>query len=810
MNKVTHKIISRVIICLLVVLGALATKAYAMPTDNPARPNAVITGRVVDGNGEPVAHATVYIKGTAFGTSTDSAGIYSIDVVAGEQTLCASMLGYGDSSMEVNIKVGDTTNYNITLHEDSTDIDEVVVTASGIGRVKRSAFNTVAVDTHTLRNSTKNLSDALAKAPGLKLRESGGVGSDLAVTLDGFSGKHIKVFIDGVPQEGVGDSFSLNNIPVGFADRIEVYRGVVPVGFGADAIGGVINIVTNKSRRRWFADASYSFGSFNTHRSSINAGQTLENGFMWEVNAFQNYSDNDYSVDAPVEDFETGRIDKLKKERVKRFNDTYHNEAIVGKIGVVGKRWADRLVLGFTYSQMYKEIQTGVRQEIVYGQKHRRSHSLMPSLEYLKHNLFVEGLDLTITANYNRNATTNIDTAQYKYNWRGQTKRLNSPGEQSYQHSRADNDNWNATATLNYRLGRKHTFTLNHIFNAFRRSNTSLLADKAETEAIDKQTRKNITGLQYRFNPSKRWNVSLFGKYYNIYVAGPIATNDKQTEFVRTSRHEDALGYGVAGTYFLLPELQAKVSYEKAYRLPTISEMFGDEDLEMGDVGIRPENSDNLNINFSYSARLGANKRHGIYVEVGGIWRNTRDYIQRNIVDISGGKSAASYINYGRVKTLGGNISLRYTFGEWLSVGGNATYMDVRDNMPIALGTTSMPNLGYKDRMPNIPYFFTDAEITLNWPNCIWRNNTLSLTYDNQYLHRFYYYSSRIGTNKDDYVVPNQLSHNISLTYSVKGGKYNFSVECRNLTNETLYDNFSLQKAGRAFYGKVRIAFGGR
>lgn len=44
----------------------------------------------------------------------------------------------------------------------------------------------------------------------------------------------------------------MNNIPVNFADRIEVYKGVVPVGFGTDAIGGVINIVTNKKKRNWF------------------------------------------------------------------------------------------------------------------------------------------------------------------------------------------------------------------------------------------------------------------------------------------------------------------------------------------------------------------------------------------------------------------------------------------------------------------------------------------------------------------------------------------------------------------------------
>ena len=119
-------------------------------------------------------------------------------------------------------------------------LDEVVVVAGGVSRVKKSAFNTIAVDTKEMQNTTKNLSDALSKAPGLKLRESGGVGSDMSLMMDGFSGKRVKVFIDGVPQEGVGASFGLNNIPVSFANRIEVYKGVVPVGFGTDAIGGVI------------------------------------------------------------------------------------------------------------------------------------------------------------------------------------------------------------------------------------------------------------------------------------------------------------------------------------------------------------------------------------------------------------------------------------------------------------------------------------------------------------------------------------------------------------------------------------------
>ena len=770
---------------------------------------ATLEGVVTDSEGRPLPYTTIFVDGTSRGTTADSEGRYRLVLEMGETDIVVQMLGYATERLSLNVAEG-SNNLDVVLSTEATGIEEVVVSASGVGHMRRSAFTAVAVDTKALQNSTKNIADALTRVPGVKLRESGGVGSEMSLMVDGFSGKHVKVFIDGVPQEGVGGAFSLNNIPAGYAERIEVYRGVVPVGFGADALGGVVNIVTNKSRRKWYADASYSFGSFNTHRSMVNAGQTLENGFMWEINAFQNYSDNNYKVDVPVEDFATGRIDRDNIVRVERFHDTYHNESVAAKVGVVGKSWADRLIFTMKYANMYKEIQSGVRQEIVYGDKLRRGYSLMPSLEYQKRNLFTEDLDLMVTANYNNNVTYNIDTAQYKYNWLGDTQRLNSPGEQSYQHTRSNSDNWNATATLTYRMGRAHTFTLNHVFNAFMRHNASLLAREEQGDAIDKQTMKNITGAQYRLMPSKRWNVTLFAKYYALDVAGPIATDSNQSNFVRTTRHEDALGYGAAATYFILPSLQTKLSYEKAYRLPTIEEMFGDEDLEQGDIAIRPENSDNINVNLSYSDSYGVDDKHSLDLDAGFMWRDTRDYIQRNIVDISGGKSAATYINYGRVRTWGVTLSARYSFATWLSVGGNISYMDVRDNMKIAIGTTSMPNLGYGDRMPNIPYLFADSDITFTWNDCISEGDALSLTYDNQYLHNFYYYSSRIGTNKSDYMVPTQFSHNLSLSYSLKQGKYSISVECRNFTNEALYDNFSLQKAGRAFYAKFRVAFGGR
>jgi outer membrane cobalamin receptor len=764
----------------------------------------MISGKVLSTEKTTVDFATVYLKGTNYGGTTNEEGIYHLQAPAGEYTLVVSAIGYKTVEKPVKLMRGERTKMNVVISPQATELDEVVVVSNGVTRLKRSAFNAVALDTKALQNSTQNLSEALAQAPGMKIRESGGVGSDMQLMMDGFTGKHIKIFIDGVPQEGVGSSFGLNNIPVNYAERIEVYKGVVPVGFGTDAIGGVINIITKKNRNKWFLDASYSYGSFNTHKSYVNFGQTFRSGLTYEINVFQNYSDNNYYVDTPVKDFTTGAINKKKIEHVKRFHDTYHNEAVIGKIGFVDKKWADRLMFGFTYSHMYKDIQTGVRQEVVFGGKYRKGYSIMPSLDYRKRDFFVRGLDVVLTANYNKNMTNNVDTSSYEYNWRGEMRPLRMPGEQSYQNTRSDNNNWNGTLTANYRIGKAHTFTFNHVINAFRRSNQSLLNEDSEANATPKETRKNISGLSYRLMPTEHWNLSVFGKYYNQFIAGPVATSSAQDDYIRTTNSVSAMGYGAAGTYFILKSLQAKLSYEKAYRLPTNEEMFGDEDLETGDISLKPENSDNVNLNLSYNETFG---KHSVYVEGGLIYRNTKDYIQRNISDLSGGKYGATYVNHGRVETKGYNISVRYGFANWVSVGGNFTQMNVRDNVKTVTSGTNQESLTYGARMPNLPYQFANSDVTFYWRNLWKKGNTLSVTYDNLYMHSFPLYSEAVGS-ESEFVVPTQFSHNLTLSYGIQNGRYNISFECRNLTNEKLYDNFSLQKAGRAFYGKVRVYFG--
>ena len=773
-----------------------------------------ISGKIISAEDRSaIDFADIYLKETTYGCITDENGTFRMEAPQGTYTLAVAAIGYGTYETTITLSGRDTTLRTIALKPIRNQLDEVVVMSERKSHVRQSAFNAVDLSVKEMHNSSKSLGEALSQLPGLKLRESGGVGSDAQLTLDGFSGKHVKVFIDGVPQEGAGTALDINNLPVNFAERIEVYKGVVPVGFGSDALGGVINIVTKKRRHGWSLDASYSYGSFNTHKSYVNFSHTLRNGLAYEINAFQNYSDNNYWIDNYITEFGDDGIsentDRSKIYHVRRFNDRFHNEAVIGKFGVTGKSWADRLMLGFNYSHFYKEIQTGVYQYIVFGQKHRKGHSLVPSLEYSKRNLLTEGLDVMLNANYNHNTTMNIDTSSFKYNWLGDRKYTGSRGEQSYQDNRSLNTNFNATFTAEYRLKKAHTFTLNHVSSTFRRTTRSKVDGSQQLSdfSIPKVTRKNITGLSYRLMPSRKWSVTAFGKYYNQYNRGPVSqSSDGVGNYVEMSRTTNAFGYGAAGTWFIIKGLQVKLSYEKAYRLPTTDELFGDEDLEAGKTDLKPENSNNVNLNLGYSRHF---SEHFVNAEGTLIFRDTKDYIQRGLSTVSG-MSYGFYENHGRVRTQGYNISARYGWSRWLSIGGTFSNINVRDHERYVAGNTLQESETYGQRMPNQPYMFASFDATFTWHNLFADGNTLTVAYDGYYQHAFPLYWEHFGDPASKSVVPDQLSHNLSISYSLQNGRYNISLECRNFTNEKLYDNFSLQKAGRAFYAKVRVFFGSR
>ena len=154
------------------------------------------------------------------------------------------------------------------------------------------------------------------------------------------------------------------------------------------------------------------------------------------------------------------------------------------------------------------------------------------------------------------------------------------------------------------------------------------------------------------------------------------------------------------------------------------------------------------------------------------------------------------------------NLSLRYSYSRLLSLGGTWNSMDAHDDEKTLAEGTQQTALTHGQRIPNQPYTFANFDAAFTWHDLFGEGNVLTVAYDGFYQHEFPLYWEALGDPTTKSRVPEQLSHNLTIGYSLQNGRYNISLECRNLTDEKLYDNFSLQKAGRAFYGKFRVYFG--
>tara|TARA_R110002167_G_scaffold360062_1_gene577420 strand:- start:3519 stop:5885 length:2367 start_codon:yes stop_codon:yes gene_type:complete len=760
-----------------------------------------IIGVVMDQAKAPILGATVIIKEVNKGTVTDENGEFTFSGnYNGAFSIEVSYLGHKTTTQPIQTKSGETKMLSFVLEESNTELEEVVVTGkSMVQQVKERAYNVNVVDANKLHNTSLDIGHALDRVSGVRVRESGGVGSQMSFSLNGFKGNQVRFFIDGVPMDNFGSSFQINNIPINLAERIEVYKGVVPVGLGSDALGGAVNIITNAYKKNHM-EASYSIGSFNTHRSSLNAIYVAKSGFTAQINAFQNYSDNNYKVNVDIADLNTGEY--FPNQTVKRFHDTYHNESVMINMGVVNKSFADQLLFGITLGQNYREIQTGARITSVFGTWHRKGNIIMPSIKYKKDDFILKDLDFRFSANINLGTEKNIDTINRRYNWFGDYKEYDSPGgERSYSLYNYKNNTGISTSNISYKINHLQSLVLSNTFNTFNRVGHNKLDPANETYEHPKKTLKNITGLGYDFK-SNNWNASVFLKQYfqqNKFAQSYNPSGDYGDIAYRNQINKfNSTGYGLAATHFLNENLQLKASYEKSYRLPASDELFGDVINLQGNIDLRPESSDNYNLGASFWWLM--NKKHRFNTNASGFFRNAKDFIRPRL---NSNQTMQVMDNLGSVTSTGIEAEVRYQLGNRLAAGINLTYQDLRNNTKYEDGQTEV-SVVYRDRIPNMPYLYGNADISYIFSSLRKKGDQLSIGYNALYVHAFYLYWPSLGSSKLD--VPEQISHDINLTYSFNK-KLQLTLECRNLLDKKLYDNFSLQKPGRSFTGKIKYTF---
>ena len=135
---------------------------------------------------------------------------------------------------------------------------------------KTKAESVEVLDTKELQGSSATIADVTNRSSGVKIRQSGGLGGESKINIRGMEGKNVKVLVNGMPVDNGNGNLSINDIPIDKIDRIEVYKSYVPERFATDGMGGVVNVVT-KGLPKSSISGSYSFGSFNTHKASLDA-----------------------------------------------------------------------------------------------------------------------------------------------------------------------------------------------------------------------------------------------------------------------------------------------------------------------------------------------------------------------------------------------------------------------------------------------------------------------------------------------------------------------------------------------------------
>lgn len=786
---------------LLLLFIILSTGTFAQNTTS-------ISGYIKDGN-EIITGASVLIKGTKTGVTSNTEGYYELkNVKPGAYTLVVSYLGYLKETKSITLGNNQNLSLNFSLKKDLQQLHNVNIQGKTKNQeVKESGFAVNAIDTKKFANTTADLNQILNRSTGVRIREQGGLGSDFKFSINGLSGKQVKFFIDGIPMEVMGSAMSLNNIPVNLADRLEVFKGVVPVQLGADAMGGAVNVVTNQKASNYL-DVSHSYGSFNTNRSALTA-QVVDKktGIIVKASGFLNASDNNYKMKG-VDVLESGPqpghyipeeelSDKLYiSGDVNRFHDKYFSALAQLEAGITNKKWADVLFVGGGYNEVHQDLQTGFDQKTVYGNVRRTSYAKSATIRYKKDNLFTKGLNLSAFAARSSDTYRTTDTLFAKYIWdnswfdSGYTEMGNGiktigviKRPRTY-----------AMANMSYVINPKHSLNLNYTLDHLKNETYNVL--QVSKDSLPGKVNKQIVGLAYQqdFLEGRLVN-TFFVKYYNLDLARAKYINRVLTFQDTTSRN---MGYGLASRYKFANGLGVKASYEHAYRLQEAEEVFGDGLNLQGNPNLRPENSDNLNLGAFYGFQI---NKSTFFIEASGFYRNAKDFIFP-VPDVR--SNLLKNENQSSVRITGFESEVRYNYDQLLSVTVNMTYQNAINTTKDGQTASYYVEGTYNNKIPNQPWLFGNADFTIGKNDVLGKNTRLQFNWFTQYINWFYLTWESKGNPNGKSDIPTQFVQNAALSYSVQNGRYNISAECRNLTDQLTYDNFKLQKPGRSFSVKFR------
>ncbi|KLT66533.1 TonB-dependent receptor plug domain-containing protein [Pedobacter sp. BMA] len=783
-----------------------------------------LSGKITGNDGQPMDGATVSIKELNRSTMTTREGKYELKGLKyGSYTIIVSSVISHRKTQSISIN-SPVFTFDVKVKEISDqNLQEVSVAGKTEKRkMETSGFAVSVIETKeaSLRNLTTN--ELLDRAVGVRVRQNGGEGSPIEYNLNGMSGSTIGLFLDGIEISTYGSSFNLNNIPPSMIERIEVYKGVLPAHLSGNYIGGAINVIMRKDASANNITASASYGSFNTYRGDLSALYRNEkNGFTARASGFYSHSDNNYEMWGKFSKYTLpgGRI--VRNYRIKRPNDEFETVGGRFEAGFTNVKWADQFFIGYNISDSYKEIPHGVTMTKPYFGRFNKYQAHVFSLNYNKNNFLVNGLALTLNAVHSRRSTYLEDTVSLRYNWDGTLLVKNSEGPpETYGYSPGQGQQGvavmsnierqisNIRSNLAYTIVSGHRVSLNHKFEKSDRNDQDLLIPDRSRWITQNGLTTNIFAMNYEAELFKgKLKTNIFGKYAIYQTDQRIPTNELNGVLIyqRNSSTRDNKGFGGTASYEAIKNGFIIFSAEKSFIMPTDRHIYGEpENNLLANPEIQPELAINYNLGGRYNFISSGKHKFSLYGNA--FWRNGYDkIIQQTRIDpvIEGRENqvediqVTQFVNLSKTQSIGFEAEINYIYNNKLNAMLN--FSKFNSLYKVELDERGNPHSLYNKQIPNEPYFTVNGNIQYRFNNIFQKKSVTNFYYNAGYVASF----STIWMESEWFTTPNQLTHDLGASYRFPNGKLVASLDCKNMLNAEVYDNFGVQKRGRAIYFKL-------
>ena len=757
-----------------------------------AQNTAELSGKITDKTTQkPLIGADIYLKELKKGTNADTQGNYHLKgIPEGNYTIIGSYLGYQTFSKKIYLKGQE--RLDISLKEQAEEISGVTVSGKSIAHQKKEESMPVTViDMSNMRGTVSNVQDILAKTVGVTLRTSGGVGSSSRISVRGLEGKRIGFFIDELPMTEQTDYLDINDIPVDMIDRIEIYKGVVPARFGGSSLGGAINIVIREYPDK-YADLSYGYESFNTHKAQGVFKRNLKTrGLVFGIGGGYTTSDNNYTFDSPYRE----------GLRITRNHDKYR-KYIIGGSFKAKKWWFDEVEFEPVVVKTYKEIQ-GIEYDI----REAHSESLMAGLanKLTKDNFLTEGLNFDMFSGVVLTQMNFIDKATRRYEWDGSSYPTPSRygGEVGYNFP-SDSDDQKLSfinkTNLEYIINERHSFNFNSVFSIAK----GTPKDELKTLSLGKQV-----------NFDSRMHSWVSGVTYDLRSLDDVFLNSLTVRYYQYTMHTQMAPLFVPGKYDVdlqknnwgvnnamryrfLPSLMGKLSAGYEVRIPSESELLGDGISVVPSADLLPERNASANIGLLFD--LTGKHPTNAQIEMNFFYMYLQDMIR-----YTAGLIGAQYQNFGEMRTLGVEFEAKADVLPSLYAYVNTTYQDLRDTRDYEPAST-VPNPTKYKRMPNIPYLMANAGMEFHRENLFGGSGQNTRLFADVAFVEEYFYDFEL-TQLQKRRIPRSTTIDIGFEHSFLNNKLFISGKLRNVTNEKTLSEFNRPLPGINGGVKIRMIF---